>query len=251
MITLARSELTKLFTTRAPLILSLTIVLTSWPMAWASAVSGKDLPADSPEFFSSIPIPPEYQGMEIAGWGYPFIVALGALWAGSEYGNGGQLRTTLTATPQRARVFAVKAFVLAALISVVAALTMTGSLVITHASAEVGIDPFALTPRIWASIGGVTLAWTMSALIAFAIGTLARTAIVPLILLVPLVVGVGDFLMGFWEHAKYLPTTAGMGLYSDPTTSGYLDPATAAVVQASWMAILLAAALAVFVRRDL
>lgn len=38
----------------------------------------------------------------MAGFGYVLIVALAALWSGSEYGSGKQIRTTLLATPRRA-----------------------------------------------------------------------------------------------------------------------------------------------------
>lgn len=251
MIALARSEATKLFTARPTWILALVTVLGTWPMAWTNSASTADLPADSELLFSSTPIPPEYQGLEMAGFGYVLVVVIAALWAGSEYGSGKQIRTTLLATPQRLRVFTAKAVLLAALTAAIALLTMTGTLMITHATADTGIDPWALNPAIWANIGGVALAWTMTALITFAVGSLARTMILPVILVVPLVIGVGDFLAGFWTGAKFLPTTAGAAMYSDPDSGGYLDPALGGVVQAAWTAALLVAAAIAFTRRDL
>lgn len=251
MIALARSESTKLLTARSTWILALVAVLGTWPMAWTNSASTVDLPADSELLFSSTPIPAEYQGLEMAGFGHVLIVVLAALWAGSEYGSGKQIRTTLLATPKRLRVFVVKAVLLAILTAVIAFLTMTGTLMITHATGDIGIDSWTLSPAIWANIGGVTLAWTMTALIAFAVGTLARTMILPLILIVPLVIGIGDFLAGFWAGAKFLPTTAGAAMYSDPDSGGYLDPALGGLVQAAWTAALLIAAAVAFTRRDL
>lgn len=251
MIALARSEATKLFTARATWIIALVTILGTWPMAWMNSASTADLPADSELLFSSTPIPPEYQGVEMAGFGYVLIVVLAALWAGSEYGSGKQIRTTLLATPTRLRVFAAKTVLMATLTAMIAFLTMTGTLMITHATGDTAVDPWTLSPAIWANIGGVTLAWTMTALIAFAVGMLARTMILPLILMVPLVIGLGDFLAGFWEGAKFLPATAGAAMYSDPASGGYLDPVLGGLVQAVWATVLLIAAAVAFIRRDL
>jgi hypothetical protein len=128
---------------------------------------------------------------------------------------------------------------------------MAGTIVITHLAGSTGVHPWALTPAIWANIGGVTLAWTLTAFIAFAVGMLARTAILPLILITPLVIGIGDFLAGSWDGAKYLPVAAGAALYSDPTAGAHLDPAIGVLVQAAWALILLTIAGVTFTRRDL
>jgi len=226
-------------------------ILGTWPMAWTNAASAVGIAPDDPRLFSAEPIPLEFQGFEMAGFGYVLVVALAALWAGSEYGGGKQIRTTLLATPQRLRVFLMKTLLLAGTVASVAFLTMWGTLVITHAAGETGVDPWGLNPAIWANLGGVTIAWTLTALIAFAVGVLARTAILPLIVVVPLVIGVGDFLAGFWAGAKYLPVAAGAALYSDPATGIHLDPLTGGLIQAAWAVLLLTAAAVAFVRRDL
>lgn len=250
-VALIRSETTKLVTSRPTWILALVTILGTWPMAWTNAASAIGVAPDDPRLFSAEPIPLEYQGFEMAGFGYVLVVALAALWAGSEYGSGLQIRTTLVATPERLRVFVVKALLLAVTVAGVAFLTMAGTIVITHAAGSTSVDPWALTPAIWANIGGVTLAWTLTALIAFAVGTLARSAILPLILITPLVIGIGDFLAGFWDGAKYLPVAAGAALYSDPTAGTRLDPAIGGLVQAAWALILLTIAGVAFTRRDL
>jgi ABC-type transport system involved in multi-copper enzyme maturation permease subunit len=251
MIALARSEATKLLSARSSWILAFIAIFATWPMAWSNSAANTELPANSELLFSSVPIPPEYQGFEMAGLGYVLVVILAAIWAGSEYGDGKQIRTTLLATPKRLRVFFAKAALLALLVAVIGFATMTGTIVITHTAAESGINPLALTPAIWANIGGVTLAWTLTALIAFAVGTLARSTIVPLILIVPLIIGVGDFLAGFWDGARYLPTTAGAAMYSDASTAFLLTPAVGGLVQAAWTVVLLIVAAIVFARRDL
>ncbi|MBP6685587.1 MAG: hypothetical protein KA158_09205 [Leucobacter sp.] len=251
MMSLVRSETTKLLTGRATWILALVTVFGTWPMAWTNAVPIPDGLADSDLLFSSTPIPVEYQGLDMAGIGYVLVVALASLWAGSEYGGGNQIRTTILATPKRLRVFIVKAMLLAVLTGAIGFVTMAGTMVITHLASPSTIDPWTLTPTIWANVGGVALAWTLTALIAFSIGVLARTAILPLMVMTPLVIGIGDFLASFWSGAQFLPTVAGAALYSDPAGDSYLDPALGGIVQASWAAVLLVAAAVSFTRRDL
>lgn len=250
-LTLSRSETGKLVTLRATWTLAIITIIGTWAMAWMNASSSVGIASDDPRLFSAEPVPIEYQGFEMAGFGYVLVVALAALWAGSEYGSGGQIRTTLLATPQRLRVFLMKAVLLAAAVAVVAFLTMVGTIVITHTAGATGVNPWALTPEIWANIGGVTLAWTLTAMIAFAVGVLARTAILPLILITPLVIGIGDFLATIWVGAKFLPITAGAALYSDPYGGIYLTPFMGGLIQAVWAIALLTIAAIVFVRRDL
>lgn len=245
---LVRSEATKLFTTPSTWIIAAVTILGTWPQAWSNA-SAYTLSSDDPRLFGE-PVPPEFYGFSMAGFGYTFIVVLGALWAASEYGGMRQIQATLTATPRRGRVFAVKAAWLAITTAVIAFLAMGVAIMITHAAADDGIDPILLTPKIWSLIGGLVASWTLTALIAFAIGVLARTAIVPLIVLMPLVVGLGSFLAGIWPPAKYLPIVAGEALYSAPGSTALLEAPVGGLTHAAWAAVLVAIAGVAFVRRD-
>ncbi|MBK0422756.1 hypothetical protein JD292_11800 [Leucobacter sp. CSA2] len=244
------AEATKFLTTMPVWILAVATVALQLPLAWVNAASGVGVPADSPLLYSSVPVPLAYQGFEMADLGYVIVVSLAALWAGSEYTRGKQIRTTLLATPQRARVFIVQAGLLTAFTAVLAFVTMTGTIMINHAAGLTGVDPLLLTPLIWANIGGVTLSWTLTSLIAFALGVIARSAILPLMLLVPLIVGLGSFLAGVWGGARFLPTAAGAAMYGDPGLGVYLPPVLGGVVQAGWAAALILIAGACFVRRD-
>lgn len=161
-----------------------------------------------------------------------------------------QIRTTFTATPQRGRLFLTKSVLLAVSVGILGFLTMSGTIMITHLASNTGIDPWTLTPEIWKHLGGVTLAWTLTALIAFAIGSLARTAILPLLLITPLVIGIGDFLATLWDGAKFLPVAAGASMYSDPVAGSYLNPLTGGIVQGLWALVLLIAAYVSFCRKD-
>lgn len=245
---LLQSESTKLFTTPAMWVIAAVTILGTWPQAWLNAAS-YSLPTDNPRLFGE-PVPPAYQGFEMAGFGYVFIVVLGALWAASEYGGTKQIRTTLTATPRRGRVIIVKMLLLALTIGIISLLSMGGAIMLTHARTDDGIDPLLLTPEIWKLIGGLVLAWVCTVLIAFALGILARTAILPLIVLMPLVIGLGSFLAGIWNVAAYFPVTSGTALYTHPGLDGVLNPTTGGLVQAAWTLALVAAAGIVFTRRD-
>lgn len=244
-----RSETTKLFTSISTLVIAGVCVLATWPMALTNAGASK-LPVDDPRLFSAVPIPLEFQGFEMAGFGYVLVVVLASLWAGSEFGNAMQIRTTFTATPQRGRLFLTKSVLLAVSVGILGFLTMSGTIMITHLASNTGIDPWTLTPEIWKHLGGVTLAWTLTALIAFAIGSLARTAILPLLLITPLVIGIGDFLATLWDGAKFLPVAAGASMYSDPVAGSYLNPLTGGIVQGLWALVLLIAAYVSFCRKD-
>lgn len=245
---LIRSESTKLLTAPSTWIISVVTVLGTWPQAWSNA-GAYTLPPDDPRLFGD-PGPVEYHGFEMAGFGYVFVIVLGALWAASEYGGARQIVTTLTATPHRGRVLAIKMLLLAALTAVIALLSMGGAIIITHATAADGINPFLLTPEIWSLIGGLIAAWVLTGLIAFALGILARGAILPLIVLMPLVVGLGTFLAGIWTVASYFPVTAGTALYTPPGTDGILAPALGGIVHAIWALTLVAIAAVSFIRRD-
>lgn len=247
MANLIRSESTKFFTAPSTWIITAVTILGTWPQAWSNAVA-YTLPADDPRLFGD-PVPPAYQGFSLEGFGYVFVVVLGALWAASEYGDTRQISTTLTATPRRGRVITVKMALLALTTALIAVFSMGGAVMITHAATGDGLDPIRLTPEIWSLVAGLALAWTLTGLIAFALGLLARTAVVPLIVLLPLVVGLGSFLAGIWNPARYFPVVSGSAVYAPPG-AGVLSPALGGLVHGAWALVLVLVAGVVFARRD-
>jgi ABC-2 type transport system permease protein len=248
---LARSETSKLHTARSTWVLAIVAILGTWSMAWANALTGSGIASDDPRLFSAEPVPLQFQGFEMAGFGYVLVVALASIYAGSEYGPGRQIQTTLLATPNPLPVFLTKATLLTGAVTLIGFLTMTGAIFITHAAGNTGVRPWVLTPAIWANVGGVTLAFSLSALVAFGVGVLARSAIAPLLLITPLVIGLGDFLAGFWNGARYLPVVAGSALYGDPLRGDLLSPAAGGLVQVAWALLVLVVSAVAFVRRDL
>ena len=92
-------------------------------------------------------------------------------------------------------------------------------------------------------------------LIAFAITVLARSGIIPLIILIAnsSVVSVSLLLTNLTPAAHWLPDMAGRNLFGFPADSvvpGGLDPTPGAIVMAGWALALLIVAGIVFRRRD-
>ncbi len=59
-------------------------VIATWPMAITNATPlPEGISPDDPLLYSSAPVPVEYQGFEMAGFGYVLMVAAAALWAGA------------------------------------------------------------------------------------------------------------------------------------------------------------------------
>lgn len=217
------------------------------------AATGGDLAgatsATNPQLYSAQPLPVEYQGFDMMNIGLILMIALGALYAGSEYRTG-LLRSSLIADPHRLRLFATRAAVLAVVVAVTASVAMGGGTVLRHlALGDQGLDPLAFPPLVWRNIAGVALTWTALALLAFAIGVLARNAILPLVVIVPLSVGLGDFLITLWAPARFVPPAAGAGLYT-PADGTHLGATAGAIVLVAWAAAAIALAGIVFRRRD-
>lgn len=244
MIPVLRAELTKTFTLRS--IQATLAAALAVPPALALA-SGL---AFDPDAAAAASFPIESHGFETAGFGQPLVILLAALIAGTEYLDG-QLRTTLLATPHRGRVFATKMIIVAILSALIGLITTTTAVLLKHAAlGEHGLtlDQFT-TGMIW-NVLGVAVNYTLIALIATSITILARTFIVTLVVLVPLVLGLTISLLGAVPALKYLPDLAGIQLLTRYPSVGLLDPLPGGLVMAGWAALFGAAAWMTFHRRD-
>ena len=253
-----RVELIKFATYRPLWLLPLSTVALTWSLTYLAGLSevaatGGDLAGatseNNPLLYSAQPLPVEFQGFDMMNIGLVLVVALGALYAGSEYGNG-LIRSSLIADPARLRLFATKAAVLVMVITVTAALAMGVGTVIRHlALGDSGLDPLAFPPLVWRNLAGVLLSWTVLGLVAFGIGTLARHPLVPLIIIIPFVVGIGDFLLTLWAPARFLPPAAGAELFTPPDGT-HLDAGTGTLVMLGWAIGVVVLAGFAFSRRD-
>lgn len=193
---------------------------------------------------------PDTQGFEVAGFGQPLVILLAAVIVGSEYRNG-LLRSTQLTTPRRGRILAAKLIVIAGL-SFAIAVVSTGLAVLLRRAVlgEGGLPSSEVTAGMWLNLLSVGVNWMLIALIAAALTVLARSALLPVIVLVPLVLGLGVALVTVLPWLKYAPDLAGLQLISRYPGIGLLDPIPGGVVMAAWAAGLLLPAFLVFTRRD-
>lgn len=185
-------------------------------------------------------------------------IILGVTAISSEYtpnspdvGGSRQVTATLTALTRRFTVVVAKVVSVVALIAPTAAVTMVACLAL--ARGVMGGD--VLGRDTVARSLGVVLYWTLTALIAVAITLLARSGIVPLIVLIAntSLVSVSLLLTKVTSLAYWLPDLAGLRLFaSDPLGlfDDALEPFTGGLVMSAWAVGLLAIGAVVFSVRD-
>jgi ABC-type transport system involved in multi-copper enzyme maturation permease subunit len=183
------------------------------------------------------------------------VVAMSSEYApnSAEAGSGRQITATLTASPRRGVLLVAKALTVVLLVAVTAAVTIPASVGV--ARLIIGGDApesVALDDALARSLGAA-LYWTLTGLIALAITVLARSGIIPLVILVAnsSLVSFSLLLTTVTPLAHWLPDMAGRRLFGGlSTVEGGLDTGPGAVVMATWTLGLLAAAGLVFSRRD-
>lgn len=194
--------------------------------------------------------PLESHGFETAGFGQPLVILLAALIIGTEYLDG-QLRTTLIAAPKRGRVLAAKLLIVAGFGAVIGWVAIGASVLIKHAAlGEHGLALDQFTAGMGWNLLGVGINYALIALIAAGITIIARTFIVTLVVLVPLVLGITISLVGVIPLLKYLPDLAGIQLLMPYPGVGVLEPLPGGIVMTLWATALGGIAWAFFRARD-
>lgn len=229
-------------------------VVNGWTVRSAYAGGRPEMVADASPFETALM--PAILTMSVTA------VVLGVTTMSSEYaanstdaGGGRQISTTLAATPSRALLLAMKAVVVATLTAMLGVVAVVASVAIARAAIGGHAVETVTTGAAASRLAGGTLYWVLLALIALAVATLARTGLVPLVLLIVncAVVPLSMLLLQVTKLANWLPDLAGRELFGLPpeyVVPGGLDAATGGLVMASWaFGLLLIAGLA-FVRRD-
>lgn len=239
-----RAEVTKTLTLRSIQATLLSAIALPPAIALVSGI------AFNPSSPTGASFPIESHGFETAGFDQPLIILVAALIVGTEYLDG-QLRSTLIATPQRGRVLAAKLIVIAVFAALIGGISTAAAVLVKHAAlGEHGLSPTQFTPAMAWNLLGVTINYTLIAIIAAALTLLARTIIVTLIVLVPLVLGLTISLLGVFPPLKYLPDLAGIQLLTAYPNIGLLEPQTGGLVMAGWALVLSIASGGLFLRRD-
>ncbi len=186
-------------------------------------------------------------------------VVIGVVVFGSEYtsnrtdaGGGRQITATLATIPRRWTLLGAKALVVVLLVAASAAVTIPASVGLAHLLLGPMPESVALDAALGRSLGAA-LYWTLMGLIALAITVLARSGVIPLVVLIAnsSVVSVPLLLTNLTPLAHWLPDMAGRRLFGGLSmVDGGLDAVPGALVMAGWALGLLLVAGAVLSRRD-
>lgn len=237
-----RSELTKTFTLRS---IQAAIAAALVVPAALSLASGLAFDSSRQAQF-----PLESHGFETAGFGQPLVILIAALISGAEYLDG-QMRSTLLATPRRGRVLAAKLLVTGVLAAMIGLVAIGISVLVKHAAlGEHGLHISDFTPAMGWNLLGVALNFALIATIAAGMTVIARTFIVTLVVLVPLVLGITISLIGTIPALKFLPDLAGIQLLMPYPDVGLLGPLPGAAVMAGWALFASCVAWALLRNRD-
>ena len=163
-------------------------------------------------------IPPiEYLGFDTVMLGMMPMIILGAVYGGSEFKNH-QLRTTLLANSNKKSLYFFKLMTLTLLSAILSFLSIIVTIEVAHFTlGNLGLGVL-LSFKVWYFILLATLAWVSLTILSYFIAFLFRTAIVPLLFLIPQVYNVGDFLSSHFECGKILPVAFGNHLIASSDT---------------------------------
>jgi hypothetical protein len=183
------------------------------------------------------------------------VGVLGVLLVSSEYATG-QIRATLSATPQRLTVLAAKATTFTAIVLATGIVASAGAFIVgQQIFAAKGLDASVSDPGVLRAVVGGALYLTGIGLLGVGVGAiLRRTAgavagLVALLFIVPIAAG---FLPSSFQDSigKYLPAQAGMAVFNVVPDPRALAPWTGFAVLLAYGAVALAAGGILLVRRD-
>lgn len=227
-----RAELTKLRGVRS----ALATLLLFTPMSLLIAALGgwsarSALESDHPGLRSDFT--PEQAGLDGVLYGQLALIVFGVLLFSTEYGSG-MMRVSLLAVPRRGRLYTAKMAPAAAVTALVAIpVTIAGYLVTQLA---LGPHGSSLTASgVPAALAGAVVYLTLMCLFAASTAALARSAVAPLVVLLPMVFAGTQILSVFGATktvAGYLPDQAGREML----TVGSSDALTGFAVLLAWTA---------------
>lgn len=223
------AELSKIRTLQGAAAAALGSVVVAAVLAWVLATAATDTRPDAVAVvLATVPL------LQVGP------VLLGVLAVASEYA-GTQVRTTLTAIPDRGAALIGKT----AAFLVAATLTSTASCAAALAAAVVVVGGAgSLRP-----VAGAAAHLVLVGLLAFALAVLLRALIPPLVAMLGLLLVVSPLLASATEHARWLPDRAGRALYL-PGSDAVMTPTAGALVLVGWVAVVGGAATWAFLARD-
>jgi ABC-2 type transport system permease protein len=173
-------------------------------------------------------------------------VVLAAAATGHEY-EGSSLRTSLLSTPRRGRFLGAQV--------VVTGGAVLGSFLLVLAAGALAAA-LGGTPVVWWAQGGAVVvlrclaSWLGLALLAAFLAVAARSLIVPVVLLVPLLLGVSTLVQGLLPVARLLPDLATYSVFVPAAADALLAPTTGLLVLGAWVLLAAVAAAWRHTRQD-
>ncbi|MGW2050658.1 ABC transporter permease subunit [Streptomyces sp. NPDC001858] len=230
-----RAEFTKLRGTRGTFVALLLFVPVSVLIAALGGWSAKGaLDSDHPGLRSDFT--PEQAGLDGILYGQLALLVFGVLIVSGEYASG-MMRVSLLAVPRRSRLYAAKMTATGVAAAAVAIpVTIVGYLITQIALGPHGTSIDANdVPR---ALAGAVVYLTLMSLFAAGVAATARSAVVPLAVLLPTVLAGSQILSVIGatkEAARYLPDRAGAQLLTVDAPDG----CTGAMVLLAWTALAL------------
>ncbi|MFJ9590229.1 ABC transporter permease [Streptomyces acidicola] len=216
-----RAEFTKLRGISGTFVALLLFVPVSVLIAALGGWSAKGaIESDSPGLRSDFT--PEQAGLDGILYGQLALIVFGVLIVSSEY-TSGMMRVSLLAVPRRGRLYAAKMAVTAAAAAAVAIPVIVVSYLVTQFALGphgVSIDASGV-PR---ALAGAVVYLTLMSLFAAGTAAMARSAVVPLAVLLPTVLAGSQILSvvgATKEVVRYLPDRAGTQLLTVGSQDAY------------------------------
>jgi hypothetical protein len=161
-------------------------------------------PETHPQLMSALP-PLEYLGFDLATLGQIPMAILGAAIGAAVFRNH-ELRTAFLSMNDRRKYFLFKMLVLTMGSACLSFVAMYFSIAAHHIGwGEAGLSPITLSPVTWVYIAWGTLNLVLVTLWAFGLSMLFRNMILPLIILIPQIVGFGYATAFGWDLYRFIP----------------------------------------------
>ena len=164
-------------------------------------------PETNPDLAEAIP-PIEFLGFDVTLFGVFIMIILGSIYGAEEY-KCSAIRTSLLSITNRSIFLVSKTLVwlVFSFLSIFLTINMTH-----YVLGQDGLLLFSLNGTVWFYMFLASIAWTLLGLLAYIMALTFKTAIVPLLFLLPQVYNLGTFLANYISAAKFLPVALGQGL---------------------------------------
>ena len=252
---LFRSEIYKLICTRSFKIILLLITVVQCLITMISAKQylaiGLDATPDSvSNLLEAIP-PVEYLGFEEISFGTLFLIILGSLIGSGEFKQH-SMRTTLLYTGDKKKLFLMKTLATAFVSLIVSLISVVLTITVMHITlGDQGLTPIIFNVKTWKFILLATISLSLLTVLAYAIGFLSRTPVVPLLFLIIQLYNVGRILAEKADIFNYLPVNIANSLLASSPSSLTSHPVKSILIMVLWTVAFLALGSMRFCNKDL